>query len=60
MAEPSLSLPNGSLFDRLAVGHTPPTAAEPVAFVIFGGGALAHRKLLPALCNLHLDGQPGD
>jgi glucose-6-phosphate 1-dehydrogenase len=46
-----------SLFERLAVGQTPPIAREPVAVVIFGGaGDLAHRKLLPALYNLHLDG----
>jgi glucose-6-phosphate 1-dehydrogenase len=31
--------------------------ADPVTLVIFGGaGDLAHRKLLPALYNLHLDG----
>ncbi len=30
---------------------------EPVTIVIFGGaGDLAHRKLLPALYNLHVDG----
>ena len=46
-----------SLFDRLVVGQTPPIAAEPVMLVIFGGvGDLAHRKLLPALYNLHVDG----
>src|SRR5437763_1321102 len=46
-----------SLFDRLAVAETPPVAAEPVTVVIFGGADdLAHRKLLPALYNLHLDG----
>jgi glucose-6-phosphate 1-dehydrogenase len=46
-----------SLFERLSVGETPSVAAEPVALVIFGGaGDLAHRKLLPALYNLHLDG----
>jgi glucose-6-phosphate 1-dehydrogenase len=46
-----------SLFERLAVGQTPPIAREPVTLVIFGGaGDLAHRKLLPALYNLHLDG----
>jgi glucose-6-phosphate 1-dehydrogenase len=46
-----------SLFDRLAVGQTPPIATEPVTLVIFGGaGDLAHRKLLPALYNLHVDG----
>jgi glucose-6-phosphate 1-dehydrogenase len=32
------------------------TAPQPVTIVIFGGGGdLAHRKLLPALYNLHLD-----
>ena len=31
--------------------------ARPVTIVIFGGGGdLAHRKLLPALYNLHVDG----
>src|SRR5881227_123922 len=46
-----------SLFDRLAVAETPPVAAEPLTIVIFGGaGDLAHRKLLPALYNLHVDG----
>jgi glucose-6-phosphate 1-dehydrogenase len=46
-----------SLFERLAVGGTMPVAAEPVTIVIFGGaGDLAHRKLLPALYNLHVDG----
>src|ERR1700704_1446218 len=46
-----------SLFDRLAVGQTAPIVTEPVTLVIFGGvGDLAHRKLLPALYNLHLDG----
>src|SRR5262245_13728897 len=34
-----------------------PIAAEPVMLVIFGGaGDLAHRKLLPALYNLSVDG----
>src|SRR4029077_3946654 len=34
-----------------------PVSAEPVTLVIFGGaGDLAHRKLLPALYNLHVDG----
>src|SRR5215217_1304304 len=34
-----------------------PTTPEPVTMVIFGGaGDLAHRKLLPALYNLHFDG----
>ena len=46
-----------SLFDRLSAGLPPPIAAEPVTLVIFGGGGdLAHRKLLPALYNLHVDG----
>src|SRR4051812_45365057 len=46
-----------SLFERLAVGTTAPVAAQPATLVIFGGtGDLAHRKLLPALFNLHLDG----
>ena len=31
---------------------------KPVTIVIFGGGGdLAHRKLLPALYNLHVDGR---
>ena len=47
----------GSLFERLAAGVTAPVAVDPVTLVIFGGrGDLAHRKLLPALYNLHLDG----
>jgi glucose-6-phosphate 1-dehydrogenase len=34
-----------------------PVSAPPVTVVIFGGaGDLAHRKLLPALYNLHVDG----
>jgi glucose-6-phosphate 1-dehydrogenase len=46
-----------TLFERLAVGQTPPIVAEPVTLVIFGGaGDLARRKLLPALYNLHVDG----
>lgn len=46
-----------SLFDRLSAGLAQPLAAEPVTLVIFGGtGDLAHRKLLPALYNLHVDG----
>jgi glucose-6-phosphate 1-dehydrogenase len=48
---------NPSLFDCLSVGVTPPAVREPVTLVIFGGaGDLAHRKLLPALYNLYLDG----
>ena len=46
-----------SVFERLAEGLTQPVAAQPVTLVIFGGaGDLAHRKLLPALYNLHVDG----
>ncbi len=46
-----------SLSERLAAGQTPPIATEPVTLVIVGGaGDLAHRKLLPALYNLHVDG----
>jgi glucose-6-phosphate 1-dehydrogenase len=46
-----------SLTERLAEGDRPLTAAPPVTLVIFGGGGdLAHRKLLPALYNLHVDG----
>jgi len=46
-----------TLIEQLAGGEPPPIAAEPVTIVIFGGnGDLAHRKLLPALYNLHLDG----
>src|SRR3954452_20988178 len=42
---------------QLAAGESQPVATEPVTLVIFGGaGDLAHRKLLPALYNLHLDG----
>jgi glucose-6-phosphate 1-dehydrogenase len=50
-------MPEASLFEQLAVGLTQPVAAEPVTLVIFGGaGDLAHRKLLPALYNLFVDG----
>src|SRR3954471_10982715 len=46
-----------ALAERLAAGEPHPVAAEPATLVIFGGaGDLAHRKLLPALYNLHLDG----
>jgi glucose-6-phosphate 1-dehydrogenase len=46
-----------SLYERLAVGETLAVATDPVTIVIFGGGGdLAHRKLLPALYNMHLDG----
>ncbi len=40
-----------------AASEQRPATAPPVTIVIFGGGGdLAHRKLLPALYNLHLDG----
>jgi len=46
-----------ALSEQLAVSLSGPAAAPPVTLVIFGGaGDLAHRKLLPALYNLHLDG----
>src|SRR5438876_9089183 len=53
----AVSGPKGSLFERFALGEPPPIVAEPVTLIIFGGaGDLAHRKLLPALYNLHVDG----
>src|SRR4029453_12641198 len=46
-----------SLAERLTAGHAPAVSAEPATIVIFGGaGDLAHRKLLPALYNLQVDG----
>ena len=57
MADTAASRPGESLFSRLSAGVTPPIAAQPVTLVIFGGGGdLAHRKLLPALYNLCVDG----
>jgi len=57
MADTTLTPPHETLLDRLSVGLTPPIAAQPVTLVIFGGaGDLAHRKLLPALYNLYVDG----
>jgi glucose-6-phosphate 1-dehydrogenase len=61
MPEEAVSAPNHSvaerLADRLAAGEPAAPTVEPVTFVIFGGaGDLAHRKLLPALYNLHIDG----
>ena len=54
---PAVSAPNDSVFARLSAGVTPPIATQPVTLVIFGGGGdLAHRKLLPALYNLYVDG----
>jgi glucose-6-phosphate 1-dehydrogenase len=56
MPDSAVSAPSGSLFERLSAGATAPIARDPVTLVIFGGGGdLAHRKLLPALYNLHLD-----
>jgi len=56
MPDSGVSTPSGSLFERLSAGATAPIARDPVTLVIFGGGGdLAHRKLLPALYNLHLD-----
>src|SRR5579864_9463830 len=52
-----MAVASPSLVEQLAAGEPPPIAAEPVTVVIFGGsGDLAHRKLLPALYNLHVDG----
>jgi len=56
VAQPPASR-SDSLFEQLEVGETLPVAADPASLVIFGGaGDLAHRKLLPALYNLHVDG----
>src|SRR4051812_5107586 len=56
MADAVESVSPVSLFERLTAGSTKPIAVDPVTLVIFGGaGDLAHRKLLPALYNLHLD-----
>jgi glucose-6-phosphate 1-dehydrogenase len=50
-------MPDATLFEQLTVGLTQPVVAQPVTLVIFGGaGDLAHRKLLPALYNLYVDG----
>ncbi|HVA80524.1 MAG TPA: glucose-6-phosphate dehydrogenase [Candidatus Binataceae bacterium] len=49
----------GGTQETVAINHhsSKPEAAAPCAIVIFGGaGALSHRKLLPALYNLALDG----
>ena len=47
-----------SLLERLAsADNHRASSVDPVTIVIFGGGGdLAHRKLLPALYNLHVDG----
>jgi glucose-6-phosphate 1-dehydrogenase len=52
-----LQLQPTELADRLSDGDAGPAPGHPVTIVIFGGaGDLAHRKLLPALYNLHVDG----
>jgi glucose-6-phosphate 1-dehydrogenase len=57
MAEIGSAATTGSLLEHLAPEAMPGVVAEPATFVIFGGaGDLAHRKLLPALYNLYLDG----
>jgi glucose-6-phosphate 1-dehydrogenase len=54
---PALDAANGTLAEQLAAGDPHSTVVEPSTIVIFGGaGDLAHRKLLPALYNLHVDG----
>ena len=46
-----------TLTEELASADSRTPSVDPVTLVIFGGGGdLAHRKLLPALYNLHLDG----
>jgi glucose-6-phosphate 1-dehydrogenase len=48
---------SGTLAEQLTAGDSHAIVAEPATIVIFGGaGDLAHRKLLPALYNLHVDG----
>jgi glucose-6-phosphate 1-dehydrogenase len=48
---------SSTLVEQLAAGDSRTPQTDPVTIVIFGGaGDLAHRKLLPALYNLHLDG----
>jgi glucose-6-phosphate 1-dehydrogenase len=50
-------MPEATLVEQLTAGLTAPVATQPVTIVIFGGaGDLAHRKLLPALYNLYVDG----
>src|SRR5919204_5401092 len=57
MPDHVLTPPDQALYEQLVPGDATPIAAEPVSVVIFGGaGDLAHRKLLPALYNLQLDG----
>jgi glucose-6-phosphate 1-dehydrogenase len=57
MADAVANATGPSVLERLADADTTPIAADPVSLVIFGGaGDLAHRKLLPALYNLSVDG----
>src|SRR5579872_6554047 len=57
MSDAVAGAPAPTLAERLAAADPSPVAAEPVSIVIFGGaGDLAHRKLLPALYNLSVDG----
>ena len=57
MPDSAVSAPGESLFEQFAATAAAPVVVDPVTLVIFGGaGDLAHRKLLPALYNLHLDG----
>src|ERR1051325_2321506 len=46
-----------AIAEKLGASEPSAAAPDPVTFVIFGGGGdLAHRKLLPALYNLQIDG----
>src|SRR5581483_9039365 len=57
MSDAVAPAPPASVLERLVEGDSLPIVAEPVTIVIFGGaGDLAHRKLLPALYNLSVDG----
>jgi glucose-6-phosphate 1-dehydrogenase len=57
MPDTAVPAPTESILERLAAGEPAVPAPDPVTFVIFGGGGdLAHRKLLPALYNLQVDG----
>src|SRR3954470_22093730 len=48
---------SATLVEQLAAGDTRTLHIDALSLVIFGGaGDLAHRKLLPALYNLHVDG----
>src|SRR3954470_24046658 len=48
---------SATLVEQLAAGDTRTLHIDALSIVIFGGaGDLAHRKLLPALYNLHVDG----